>query len=78
ASPGVKKKNRTNREQLFPADYSACFNGALELVMDQEKLEGKSTVTARVSLFQGEDEFSVGAELEVHIDDVNQAKREEL
>jgi len=72
ASPGVKK------EKLFAAAYSACFNGALELVMDQEKVEGKSTVTARVSLFQGEDGFSVGAELEVHIDGVDQAKAEEL
>ncbi len=49
ASPGVKKENTTNPEQLFAAAYSACFNGALELVMDQEKVEGKSTVTARVS-----------------------------
>ena len=72
ASPGVKKENTTNPEQLFAAAYSACFNGALELV------EGKSTVTARVSLFQGEDGFSVGAELEVHIDGVDQAKAEEL
>ena len=78
ASPGVKKENTTNPEQLFAAAYSACFNGALELVMDQEKVEGKSTVTARVSLFQGEDGFSVGAELEVHIDGVDQAKAEEL
>ena len=70
ASPGVKKENTTNPEQLFAAAYSACFNG--------EKVEGKSTVTARVSLFQGEDGFSVGAELEVHIDGVDQAKAEEL
>ena len=42
ASPGVKKENTTNPEQLFAAAYSACFNGALELVMDQEKVEGKS------------------------------------
>ena len=61
ASPGVKKENTTNPEQLFAAAYSACFNGALELVMDQEKVEG-----------------SVGAELEVHIDGVDQAKAEEL
>lgn len=74
----VKKENTTNPEQLFAAAYSACFNGALELVMDQEKVEGKSTVTARISLFQGEDGFSVGAELEVHIDGVDQAKAEEL
>ena len=67
-------KSRT----IIRAAYSACFNGALELVMDQEKVEGKSTVTARVSLFQGEDGFSVGAELEVHIDGVDQAKAEEL
>ena len=46
ASPGVKKENTTNPEQLFAAAYSACF--------------------------------SVGAELEVHIDGVDQAKAEEL
>ncbi|NSM99989.1 Ohr family peroxiredoxin [Enterococcus faecalis] len=77
ASPGVKKENTTNPEQLFAAAYSACFNGALELVMDQEKVEGKSTVTARVSLFQGEDGFSVGDEVEGHIDEGDEAKAEE-
>ena len=41
ASPGVKKENTTNPEQLFAAAYSACFNGALELVMDQEKSKVK-------------------------------------
>lgn len=78
-SPGKKVENATNPEQLFAAAYSACFNGALELVMDQENDVHKSTITARVSLYADDVEgFSVGVVLEVHIDGVDKARALEL
>lgn len=78
-TPGSKKEGATNPEQLFAAAYSSCFNSALELVMKQEKVEGKSIVTARVSLYQDpEDGFVVGTELEVSIDGVEKEQAEEL
>lgn len=78
-SPGKKVENATNPEQLFAAAYSACFNGALELVMDQEKDVHPSTITARVSLYADDVEgFHIGVVLEVHIDGVDEARALEL
>lgn len=39
-----------NPEQLFALGYSACFNGALELKMKDANVEGKTQVTAEVTL----------------------------
>lgn len=40
----------SNPEQLFALGYSACFNSALEIMIQQAKIEAKSEVTAEVSL----------------------------
>lgn len=40
----------SNPEQLFALGYSACFNSALEIMLQQAKIEAKSEVTAEVSL----------------------------
>lgn len=40
----------TNPEQLFALGYSACFNSALEIMIQQAKIQAKSEVTAEVSL----------------------------
>lgn len=78
-SPGRRVENATNPEQLFAAAYSACFNGALELVMSQEKDVHKSNVKARVSLFSHETEgFHVEVVLEIHIEDVTPERAKEL
>lgn len=78
-APGLKKENATNPEQLFAAAFSACFNSALELVMAQEKINEKSTVTARVSLFQDPAEgFNVAVKLEVAIENVDKAEATRL
>lgn len=78
-SPGIKRENTTNPEQLFAAAYSACFNSALELVMQQAKIDAKSTVTARISLYEDpEGGYKVGAQLEVSIPSVDKAQAEEL
>lgn len=40
----------SNPEQLFALGYSACFNSALEIMLQQAKIQAKSEVTAEVSL----------------------------
>ena len=78
-SPGPHQENKTNPEQLFAAAYSACFNGALELVMEQKGIKSKSTVKATVSLFNDEQTgFQVGVVLSVNINDVDHELAEEL
>ena len=74
-SPGKKDENATNPEQLFAAAYSACFNGALELVMERENDVHPSEVSARVSLFADDVEgFHIEVVLEVKIDGVEEAR----
>lgn len=69
----------TNPEQLFAAGYSSCFNSALALVLQREKIDAKSTVTAVVSLYEREPfDYIVGVELEGHIDGVSKEQTEEL
>ncbi|HCM89845.1 MULTISPECIES: organic hydroperoxide resistance protein [Vagococcus] len=71
-SPVDNKEGTTNPEQLFAAAYSACFNGALELVMGKHKNVHPSTVTAHVSLYSDpKDGFHISVILEVHIDDID-------
>ena len=78
-SPGKKVENATNPEQLFAAAYSACFNGALELVMERENDVHPSEVSARVSLFADDVEgFHIEVVLEVKIDGVEEARALEL
>ena len=60
----------TNPEQLFAAGYAACFDSALNLVMNQDKVkpEEPSTVKANVSLHPDEKGgFKLGVSLQVHI-----------
>lgn len=68
AAPGSKDKEATNPEQLFAAGYAACFNSALELVMQQEKTEAKSEVSVTVTLYQTESGFQIGADIEGSIE----------
>lgn len=71
AAPGSDVKNATNPEELFAAAYSACFNGALELVMSRKNITNKSSVKARVSLMNnGDADFSIQVDLEVFIKDM--------
>ncbi len=56
----------TNPEQLFAAAYSACFDGALNLVARQNRIKLKeTTVTAHVALGKNKDG---GLELAVRLD----------
>lgn len=79
ATPGLNVSGATNPEQLFAAGYSACFNSAVEVVMKQEKLTNKSTITVTVSLYQSEEKgFYIGAAIEGHIEGVDLATAQQL
>ncbi|MDL2237093.1 organic hydroperoxide resistance protein [Christensenellaceae bacterium OttesenSCG-928-K19] len=69
----------TNPEQLFAAGYAACFNSALSLVLQREKIKAESQVTAIVSLYEKEAfDYIVGVELEGHVEGVEMDKAQEL
>lgn len=79
APPGSKVEKATNPEQLFAAGYSACFNGALAVVLSQEKIKASSKITAIVSLYKKDvADYTIGVEIEGHIEGVDKEKTEEL
>jgi osmotically inducible protein OsmC len=78
AMPGVKKET-TNPEQLFAAGYAACFDSALNLVAQQEKIKhGGSEVTAHVTLHQGPEGYSLSVKLDVLVRDVEMEVAQKL
>lgn len=70
----------TNPEQLFAAGYSACFDGALNLVATQNKVRVKDTkVTATVGFCTSEtDGFSIAVNLDVEIPGIERSVAEDL
>ncbi|MGG3451789.1 organic hydroperoxide resistance protein [Domibacillus aminovorans] len=80
AALGGNATTATNPEQLFAAGYSACFNSALELMLEQGKVDfSSSEVTATVSLYPDKEDKGVklGVKLEVTIEGVDHAVAEE-
>lgn len=63
----------TNPEQLFAAGYSACFNSALEVVMQRAQIKTTSTVTGTVTLYSdpADNGFKIGVILDVQIANVD-------
>ncbi|ETT87774.1 organic hydroperoxide resistance protein [Viridibacillus sp. FSL R5-0477] len=80
----MPKRNETptgsNPEQLFAAAYSACYDGALNLVAKNENETIDSTVTAKVSLVKDEADngFKIAVTLEVEVKGVSQDVAEQL
>jgi len=76
---GPGKPNTTNPEQLFAAGYSACFDGALNLVARIHKtpITG-STVEADVSFGKDGENFGIEVDLKVNIPNLDQQQAEEL
>ena len=76
---GPGKTGATNPEQLFAAGYSACFDGALNLVARMEKtpITG-STVEADVSFGKDGDSYGLAVDLKVNIPGLDQAQAEAL
>lgn len=70
----------TNPEQLFAATYSACYDGALNLVASNMKKEIESTTTAEVSFLKDEADngFKIGVVLNVEVKGVSQEDAEML
>ncbi|WP_426061400.1 organic hydroperoxide resistance protein [Hymenobacter sp. B1770] len=76
---GPGKANTTNPEQLFAAGYSACFDGALNLVarLSKTPITG-STVEADVSFGKDGENFGLAVDLIVNIPNLNQQQAEAL
>lgn len=78
--PGSGSEKGSNPEQLFAAGYSACYDGALNLMAKREKKDITSETTAAVSLNKDEEDNGVklSVELTVNISGVSQEEAEEL
>ncbi len=70
----------TNPEQLFAAGYSACFDGALNLVARMQKTALQNTeVTAHVSIGKNEaGKLGLAVKLEVKIPNVEKEAAQKL
>jgi osmotically inducible protein OsmC len=70
----------TNPEQLFAAAYSACYDGALNLVASKKKKDVDTSITTDVSLLKDSEDngFKIGVRLNIEINGVNQEEAEEL
>jgi len=77
---GSNSDSGSNPEQLFAAGYSACFDGALNLIASKEKKEIDSSITAEVSLIKDESDggFKIGVVLNAEIKGVSQEEAEQL
>lgn len=64
------KGQGSNPEQLFALGYSACFNSALEHIMGQQKISGKSKVYVTVDLVSDpvDNGFKLASEIQVAIE----------
>ncbi|CDQ21538.1 peroxiredoxin, Ohr subfamily [Halobacillus karajensis] len=80
AMPGESKEEGSNPEQLFAAAYSACYDGALNLVASKQKKDIESKITADVSLLKDESDngFKIGVVLNVDVKGVSQEEAEKL
>ncbi|RFC53408.1 organic hydroperoxide resistance protein [Brumimicrobium aurantiacum] len=77
---GGANDDYANPEMLFAAGYSACFDSALNLVIQKSKIKtGTTSVTANVSIGQIENGgFGLAVKLDVNIPDVSQEEAEML
>ena len=73
------QREGTNPEQLFGGAYAACFETSLLAIAQLSNITvGKSSVTARVSLYKGTVGFFLGAELEVSLPDLDRTVAQTL
>ncbi|MFC4557053.1 organic hydroperoxide resistance protein [Virgibacillus kekensis] len=74
------KGKGSNPEQLFAAAYSACFDGALNLVADKQGKKIESTTTAEVSFCKDpeDDGFKIAVTLTVEVQGASPEEAEEL
>ena len=80
AALGGEPTTATNPEQLFAAGYSSCFNSALELVLERDKVTvDRSEVKATISLLGDKENGGVklSAKLEVTIEGLDEERKQE-
>jgi len=77
---GGASNDYTNPEQLFAAGYAACFDSALNLVIQRSKIKtGTTSVTAQVGIGKNEaDGFGLVVTLEANIPGVEQSVADDL
>ncbi len=69
----------TNPEQLFGATYSACYDGALNLVARMAKHKIESTTTANVSIGKEADGgLAIAVQLDIEVKGVEREVAQEL
>ncbi|HLS10396.1 organic hydroperoxide resistance protein [Lentibacillus sp.] len=75
-----KESKGSNPEQLFAAAYSACFDGALNLVASKQNKTIDSETTAEVSFLKDPEDngFKIAVTLNIQIEGVNPEEAEEL
>ncbi|GEL78610.1 organic hydroperoxide resistance protein [Tenuibacillus multivorans] len=73
-------KEGTNPEQLFAAAYSACFDGALNLVAQNNNKDIDSTTIAEVSFMKDESDggFKIDVKLISEMSGVSQEEADNL
>lgn len=80
-NPANNKDDKgSNPEQLFAATYSACFDGALNLVASKQKKKIDSETTAEVSFCKdpADNGFKIEVTLNITIEGVSPEEAEEL
>ncbi|WP_188454448.1 organic hydroperoxide resistance protein [Virgibacillus oceani] len=80
-NPATNKDEKgSNPEQLFAAAYSACFDGALNLVASKQKKKIDSETTADVSFCKDpeDDGFKIAVTLTIKIKGVNPEDAQQL
>jgi len=77
---GGTDDDHTNPEMLFAAGYSACFDSALNRVIEIGKIKtGETTVTAEVSIgANGTGGFILAVKLNANIPGVSQQEADDL
>ena len=76
AIPGSKRDEEleqvTNPEQLFAAAYATCFDNALQIAANKERLNLESQVTANVKLLEDEkDGYKLSINLQVKCENID-------
>ncbi|MDD3740361.1 MAG: organic hydroperoxide resistance protein [Bacteroidales bacterium] len=71
--------NYTNPEQLFAATYSACYDGALNLVarMNKHKIESKTKANVSIGK-QADGGLAISVVMEIEVNGVERSVAEEL
>lgn len=80
-NPANNKEDKgSNPEQLFAAAYSACFDGALNLVASKQKKKIDSETTADVSFCKDPEDngFKIEATLNINIKGISQDEADKL